>query len=123
VGVARHLDLVALALALPVFIVVGAPALGYAVAAGAWLAGRAIKLAADRHSARALGRADRRSALGALAFATLARVWLLAMAILLVGLAEREAGLAAAVLAAWVVTAYLAGQAVVHLLEPGEEGR
>ncbi len=118
----RGLDLLVLALALPVFLIVGWPMLGYAVAAGAWLLGRALRLAADRYGARALARSDRRSALGARAASTLARVWILALAILIVGLAEREAGLAAALLSLAVFSAYLAGQLLSGLLE-SREGR
>jgi hypothetical protein len=118
VPVLRYLDLAVIALALPVFLIAGLPMLGYAVAAGVWLAQHGIHLAADRHAGRVLSRGDRRSALGTLAAATLGRVWLVALAILLVGLAEREAGLAAAVLAAVLVTAFLGGQAIGHLLEP-----
>lgn len=117
----RFADLGVLALALPVFLIAGFPILGYAVAAGAWLVASAIQLAADRHAKRALASGNRRSALGAIAAATLGRVWLVALAILLVGLSDRESGLAAAVLAGILVTVHLAGLAIARLLEP-EEG-
>ena len=110
-------DLVLLALALPVFLLAGWPLGGYAVAAGAWLAQRAIHIVASRRATGAQRRGDRRAALGILAGATLARVWLIALAVLLVGLAEREAGLAAAVLSAVLFTVYLATQFVTRLLE------
>jgi putative exporter of polyketide antibiotics len=45
-------------------------------------------------------------------------VWLIALAVLLVGLAEREAGLAAALLSAALFTVYLAAQFAVRLLAP-----
>jgi hypothetical protein len=114
----RYLDLLLLVLALPVFLLFGFSLLGYAVCAGAWLVGRAIHLAAERHVARSLASGNRRSALGAMAAATLGRVWLVALAILLVGLAEREAGLAGAVLAAALVTVHLGARAVERLLAP-----
>jgi hypothetical protein len=117
----RYADIGLLAIALPVFLVFGFPMLGYAVCAVAWLAGRAMHLAAERHAAASLGRGQRRNAMGTMAAATLARVWLLALAILIVGLADRESGLAAAVLAAAVVTVYFAGQGIGRLLEPEEE--
>ena len=60
--------------------------------------------------------------MGTIAAATLGRVWLLALAILLVGLADREAGLAAAVLAVPVVTVYFAGLGIGRMLEPEEHG-
>ena len=118
---ASRLDLALLALALPLFIVAGWPLLGYAVGAGAWLAQRGIRLAADRRASRALATGDRRTALGALAAATLGRVWLVALAVLLVGLAERESGLAAAILCGVLFTVYLVVQLVARLLQ-GEGG-
>ena len=111
-----------LALALPVFLVFGLPMLGYAVAGGAWLVGRALHLAAERQAVSSLRGGNRRGALGVMAAATLGRVWLVALAILIVGLADRESGLAAAVLAAALVTTQLASQAFARLLYPEEEG-
>jgi hypothetical protein len=107
-AILRHGDLVVLALALPVFAVAGFSLLGYAAAAAAWLAQHAIWIGAERHAARALGRGDRNRAMGLVGFSTLGRVWLVTLAILLVGvLGEREAGLAAAVLCAVLVTVHL----------------
>jgi hypothetical protein len=104
----RFGDLALLALALPIFIAADWPLLGYAVAAGAWLAQHAIILLAEHTSAAALAAGDRRRALGIVAAATLGRVWLVALAILLVGLlADREDGLAAAVLTLVLVTVHL----------------
>lgn len=118
-----YADLATLAVALPVFVAARLPIAGYLVTAAAWLAGRALRIAAERRGARAMTAGDRRSALGGLAAATLGRVWILAGAILAVGLIEREAGLAAAVLAAAVVTVHLASQAIIHLLAAPEERR
>jgi putative exporter of polyketide antibiotics len=118
--VVGYADLALLALALPVFLIAGWPLGGYAVAAAAWLAQRGIQLAASRRATAAQKRGDRRAALGILAGATLARVWLIALAVLLVGLAEREAGLAAAVLSAALFTVYLATQFATRLLAPQE---
>jgi hypothetical protein len=116
--VLSYADLALLALALPVFLLAGWPLSGYAVAAGAWLVQRGIQIAASRRAMSAQERGDRRAALGILAGATLARVWLIALAVLLVGLAEREAGLAAALLSAALFTVYLAAQFAVRLLVP-----
>jgi hypothetical protein len=110
-----------LALALPVFLLAGFPMLGYGVAAAAWLVSRGFQLAAERRARGELARGNRRSALGAAALARLGRVWLVALAVLLVGIAERDAGLAAAVLSAVLFTFYLAGQGLAHLLERQEE--
>jgi hypothetical protein len=118
----RFADLGVLAVALPVFLLAGLPMLGYAVAAGAWLTASAIQIAAERHVSRSIARGRRNTALGTLAAATLGRVWLVALAILLVGLAEREAGLAAAVLAAVLVTVHLTGMAIGRLIAADEEG-
>jgi hypothetical protein len=113
----RYGDLALLALALPVFLVAGWPLLGYVVAAAAWVAQWGIEFAADRRVARALKRGERRTALGVLGAATLARVWLVALAVLLVGLlGERQDGLAAALLSAVLITAHLGGRGLERLL-------
>jgi hypothetical protein len=118
---ARNFDLLVLALALPIFIAIDAPLAGYAAAAGAWLIGRVGKAFADRRRGEALRASNRNAALGLTAAAMLGRLWILAAAILIVGLVgEREAGLAAAVLAAALVTAHLAGEGIAELL--GHEG-
>jgi hypothetical protein len=113
-----------LALALPVFVAADLPLAGYAAGAGAWLLARGVGLFADRRAARALAAGDRRTALGTVAAAMLGRIWLVALAVLLVGLlAEREDGLAAAVLAAGLVTAYLTGTVLARIFEPAEAPR
>lgn len=91
--------------------------LGYAVAAGAWLVSRVAQLVAERRARGALAAGNRRSALGAIAFARMGRVWVVALAVLLVGVAAREAGLAAAVLSAVLFSVYLAGQGFAHLVD------
>ena len=116
--VLRYADLGLLALALPVFLVFDLPMLGYVVTAVAWLAQRGIELAADRRAKNALAAGERRTALGTIAATTLARVWLVALAVLLVGgLGDREDGLAAAVLCVPLITLSLAGRALARSLE------
>ena len=123
-AVCRWADLGLLALAAPVFLAADLPMLGYAVAGGAWLVARALGQLADRRAALALAAGDRRTALGTVAVAMLGRIWLVALAVLLVGLlAEREDGLAAAVLAAGLVTAYIVGMFLARLFEPPEAPR
>lgn len=95
--------------------------LGYTVAAGAWLAASALQLVSERHMRRSIAQGRRNSAMAAMAAATLGRVWLVAMAILLVGLADRESGLAAAILAAILVTIHFAGMAIGRLIEADQE--
>lgn len=104
----RFGDLALLALALPIFVAAGWPLLGYVVAAAAWLAQHVLIILSDRASRAALSSGDRRRALGIVGGATLGRLWLVATAILLVGLlAEREDGLAAALLTLALVTVHL----------------
>jgi len=120
----RYGDLALLAIALPVFVLAGWPMLGYAVAAAAWLVQWGIEVAANRRVARALAEGERRTALGVLSAATLGRVWLVALAVLLVGLlGAREDGLAAALLSAVLVTAHLGARSLERLLASDQERR
>ena len=104
----RYLDLVLLAAALPVFLAVGLPIAGYVVVAGVWIVMYAIELGADRAIAGAVDRRDRRAAMGWLGATSLASAWMVALAVLLVGLVDgKHAGLAAAVLALILFTVHL----------------
>ena len=115
-AILRHLDLVLLLLALPLFVAAGWPLLGYAVAAGAWIAQRLLLAYTDRRTARSLASGDRRDAFKTTAVSTMGRVWLVSVAVLLVGLlAEREDGLAAALLVTALFT--------THLVSAGLAGR
>lgn len=115
----RFPDMIVLILALPVFVVADWPLLGYAVCAGAWLAQHAVLAFAERRAKAALEAGDRRLALAMIGGATLSRVWLVTGAILAVGLAaEREDGLAAAVLTFVLVTLHLASLALTRFLYP-----
>ncbi len=118
----KHVDLLALAAALAVFAVGGFSLPGYAVAAAAWLAQRGVQLLAGRRAARELGQGNRRGAMGVVAATTLGRVWLMATAVLLAGIAQRPAGLAAALLLLVLFTVSFAAQGLVHLLEPERQG-
>jgi hypothetical protein len=114
----RNLDLMVLAIALPIFIALDAPIAGYIAAGGAWLIGMVGKTFADRRRNQALLASNRNTALGLTAATMLGRLWILAAAILIVGLAvDREAGLAGALLAAALVTAHLAGEGIAQLME------
>jgi len=105
----RHLDLILLALALPIFLAADWPMLGYAVAAGAWLAQRALLGYTVARAERSFAAGDRRDAFRTTAISGLGRVWLVSVAALLVGLfAEREDGLAAALLVTALFTIQLA---------------
>jgi hypothetical protein len=99
----RYLDLVLLALALPVFLAAGLPLLGYAAGAAAWLAQRALQLWLNR---RAAASDDPRTVVGIAAGSMIGRGWLVALTIFAAGLSDEEAGLAAAVLVIVLFTAY-----------------
>jgi len=121
--VLRYVDLVLLAAGLPVFIAADLPLAGYAVIAAVWLAQHAIEFAADRAAGRALERGERRAAMGWIGATTLARVWLVMLAILLVGLlSDREAGLAAAVFAVILFTVHLGCRLLARAMAPEAPG-
>jgi hypothetical protein len=110
--VLRYLDLLVLALALPLFVLAGLPLLGYAVAAVAWLAQRAINALATR---KANASEDPRTVVGLLAGSMIGRGYLVAGSIFAVGLVgAREDGLAAALLSITLFTIYFASQMVVR---------
>jgi hypothetical protein len=120
--VVRYLDLALLAVALPVFIAADLPLAGYAVVAGVWAVALAVERYAERRAMRELKGGNRRDAMGWIAATTLGRVWLVALAVLLVGLlADRDAGLAAAVLAAILFTVHLACRFIARAMTPPEE--
>jgi len=119
----KYVDLLLLAAALAVFLLGGLPLLGYAVGVAAWLAQRLIQALAARRVAAELAAGKRRRAMGILAATTLGRVWLMTTAVLLVGIAEREAGLAAAILVLVLFTVSFAAQGLAHLFgEPEGQG-
>jgi hypothetical protein len=101
--IARNVDLVVLALAIPVWIAAGLPALGWVATTGSWLLARWFQSFAER---RAAAKGNRRAALGARAASLLGRLYLVTMAVFVAGLIEREAGLTAGVLAVVVFTVY-----------------
>ena len=101
---ARHLDLVLLALALPVFLVTGLPVLGWVTAAVVWALWRAIGAFSDR---RADAAADPRSVAGITAGSMIGRGWLMGLVLLSSGLAfGDEVGLSGGVLMLAVFTVY-----------------
>ncbi|HWW67366.1 MAG TPA: hypothetical protein VNY83_05235 [Solirubrobacterales bacterium] len=118
----KYVDLLVLAAALAVFLIGGFSMLGYAVGAAAWLAQRGIQMLAGRRASRELAAGNRQRAMGVIAATTLGRVWLMATAVLLVGLAERQAGLAAGVLVAVLFTISFVALGLAHLFEPESQG-
>lgn len=119
-AIARRLDLVALAVALPIFIAGDLPLLGWAGTTAAWLGQLALQSTLER---RASSAEDTRQLFGYVAGSLIGRSWLLALTIFAVGIVERRAGLAAAVLALVVFTIYLVTSLIVsrpttHTSEP-----
>lgn len=117
----KYVDLIALLVALAVFLLGGFPMLGYTVAAGAWLAQRGIQMLAQRRMKQELAAGNRQKAMGIVAATGLGRVWLMATSVLLVGVAERESGLAAALLLLALFTISFAAQGLTHLFDDQPE--
>jgi hypothetical protein len=103
----RYLDLLVLALALPVFALSGAPLLGYAGVALAWVCQRWIVAVAKR---RALATGDRGAVMRAVGWSMIVRLALVTSSVVVVGVVDRAAGLSAALLAAALFTVALAAQ-------------
>jgi hypothetical protein len=118
----KHVDLLVLAAAAVVFAIAGFSMLGYAVAAAVWLIQRGGQVLAGRRAGEDLSHGERRRAMGTVAATSLGRVWLMATAVLLVGIAEREAGLAAALLLLLLFTVSFAAQGIAYLMEPESQG-
>jgi hypothetical protein len=114
VRVVRYLDLVLLAVALPVFLLAHLPVLGWAGITAAWCAQRAIDAYTKR---RAAASNDPRTVAGLLTGSMIGRGWLIALTIFGVGLYKREAGLAAAVLAIALFTIYFTVQITMRPFE------
>jgi hypothetical protein len=111
----RFIDVGLLVLAAPFVIALGAPALGFAVGAIAWIVQRAIAVTVDGH-VRRMPDFRRGVALGLAS--SLGRAWGTGLAILLVGvLAEREDGLTAGITVLAAFTVYFALNLVLRPLE------
>ena len=109
----RNLDLLILAVALPVFIGAGLPILGWIAAAIGWTASRVLQTVAVR---RGMASGERRTAMRARAISFVARIYIVGATVLVAGLIERKAGLAAGVLSVavftfWFVTVLFAERA------------
>jgi hypothetical protein len=98
----RNLDLVVLAIALAVFLGAGLPIGGWLAGAGIWIVQRVIKELMER---KAVESDEPRTTVGLVAGSMILRGWLVALTIFGVGMADRDAGLAAAVLFLAVFTA------------------
>ena len=114
----KHVDLLVLAAAAVVFVLADFPLLGYAAAAVAWLAQRWIQWLAQRRSTEALKNGNRQRAMGIIAATTLGRVWLMATVVLVVGIAQNDAGLSSAILLAALFTISMGSSGLAYLLAP-----
>ncbi len=93
---AKYLDVVVVAVGSVIALVLGAPALGVILGAAGWIVQRAIQITDRRLTARL--REPRRQ-VGFLVSESFGRIWLLAAAIIVAGVAGgRRDGLAAAIL-------------------------
>lgn len=100
----RQLDAVVLLLALPVVIALDGSLLGWAAGSIAWIAQKALQTYMERKAAQ---EEDTRRFFGFMAGSLIGRSWLVALTIFAVGIADREAGLTAAILAGVAFTIYL----------------
>jgi hypothetical protein len=117
----RYLDLLLLLVALPLFIVADLPMAGYLAVAGIWIVMYGIEIASNRAIAGAVERRDRRAAMGWLGATSLASAWVVALAVLIVGLAAgKDAGLAAALLALVLFTVHLGSRVLLRVVQPQE---
>jgi hypothetical protein len=111
----RYLDVVLVILAAPFVLLMGGPALGYAVAAVTWIVSRLGGAWLERWARRAK---NPRAQVAVGFVVLLGRAWVMGIAILVVGLAgEREDGLMAALLALVAFSVYFATQLIIRPME------
>jgi hypothetical protein len=95
VKVLRNVDVPVLALALVLFLVAGLPIAGWIAGAGAWAIQRGVDELAKSRAKKA---GDVRTRVGLLAGSMILRGWIVAGIIVAVGIGDKDAGLAAAIL-------------------------
>jgi peptidoglycan biosynthesis protein MviN/MurJ (putative lipid II flippase) len=111
----RYLDIVVVLLAAPFVILLGAPLLGYVVAASAWIVQRVAAVTIERRAERS---GDIKTAVGLNMASLVLRAWLIGLTILAVGLiADREDGLTAGVTVLVAFTVYFATSLIIRPLE------
>jgi hypothetical protein len=112
----RYLDVVLVVLAAPFVVLLDLPLLGYVVGACAWIAQRILEVVLDRAGRRS----DAKRELALRFMSMIARIWLLGIAIVVVGVAgEREDGFTAAVLCLVAYTVHLATALILRPLDRG----
>jgi hypothetical protein len=112
----RVIDLVLLAVALPVFLVAGLPVLGWVAAAVVWAMWRGIGHVADT---RAKQSDDPRFVAGVEAGAMIGRGWLMGLTLLAFGLlsGDKDVGLSAAVLCVLLFTVFFTTKMIARPLD------
>jgi hypothetical protein len=107
----RYIDVVLLAVAAPILLLIGVSATGYGVGAGAWVALRAVGVAIERYLR---GTTDARREISLRLAYLIARIFLLALAVILVRRgAGRDAGLTGLLVIVFAFTIQL----IVSLIE------
>jgi hypothetical protein len=118
VSIVRHLDLVLIALALPVFIAADLPLLGYAAGAGAYVLQKALQIVTRRSADRSN---DPKTVAGLMTGSLIGRGWIVALIIFGVGIAsDDETGLSAALLFIAAFTVYLVTSMVMRPFDEAE---
>lgn len=108
-----YLDIVVVALAVPIAIAVGAPTVGVVAGAAAWIVLRIAQIAMDKQLVNVH---DLRRRLGLGVAFSMLRVWLLATVIIVCGIAvSRADGLAAALLIFGAFSVNFLRNAVAHI--------
>jgi hypothetical protein len=111
---ARHPDFIALAITLPIFIAAGWSLIGYAVAATVWVIQAVAQIALQR---KVDSSDNPRTVVGLVAGGSMARAWFAAIAVLVTGLIDERAGLAAVVLILVLFTFYFAAKISGHYFD------
>ena len=116
-----YLDIVLVLVVAAPALAAGAPALGYTVGAVAWIVLRLASVAAEK---RFENEPDLRRRLAFGVASALARVWILACAIMIVGVtATRPDGLTAALVIFGAFSVYFVRKALVHRAQAGSTTR
>jgi hypothetical protein len=108
----RYLDVALVVLAAPIMLLIGVPALGYSIGAGAWLVLRAVGVAVERTAGASK---EARTQISLRLGYMLGRLFLLALAVVLARRSgTRDDGLAALVVVAAAFTVQLATSALTR---------
>jgi hypothetical protein len=109
----RYFDVALVVVAAPIMLLIGVPALGYAIGGGAWLALRAVGVGVDR---AADGAKDARSQIGLRLGYMLGRLFALALAVVIARRSgTQNDGLTALVVVAVAFTVQLAASALTQV--------